>query len=677
MFKRVPLSTRLALAAFLACVLSFGGLILLTDLMTRQLAVGQAEKQLSHEMSAIAVSLSDNFANSRQIATQRLKLFRHLLPAGLRLGPPAAGGPLAGVPTLWAGQQNLNGNIQLLEQLRDTLDADPAVMVRHNGQFIRVATLLKDKNGQPQTGVPLSPDSAEVAALRAGKPFHGMVNRNGHFYMSYFDPVLDEQGQVIGALSVRISMDGLLQQMATSLKKLRIGDSGYAFVMKPGTSLPDTYFLIHPSLAGKHLGELQHPNLNQVVNDMLTLKNGVLHYDWQDPANGRHGSKIAAVATIDEAGWVVGAGSWEDEFTAAASQVRQRLMLAAVLAGLLTVILIAWVARRGLRPINRITQAVARFGQGDLATPFEHDSRSRCETDRLSGSLEDMRQAINGLMRQIHQSNHALGQAVTELESAAERVQQGSHVQSDAAGELAASVQQLSTSINHISEHSADAERVAQATTSAAREGNRQVSEAAREMHAIAGEIHGTAGVVNQLGQRTSDISRVLELIKDIADQTNLLALNAAIEAARAGEAGRGFAVVADEVRQLAERTTRSASEIDQLIAGVQTESQAVVEQMRAVSQRMNAGVAAVEAAGGTLERIESQSRQAVEAVSSIAGSTREQSNASQTISHSVGRIAELSHDNQRASQTSRQSADHLNQLAGTLNGMVTRFRLD
>ena len=159
-------------------------------------------------------------------------------------------------------------------------------------------------------------------------------------------------------------------------------------------------------------------------------------------------------------------------------------------------------------------------------------------------------------------------------------------------------------------------------------------------MHAIAGEIHGTAGVVNQLGQRTSDISRVLELIKDIADQTNLLALNAAIEAARAGEAGRGFAVVADEVRQLAERTTRSASEIDQLIAGVQTESQAVVEQMRAVSQRMNAGVAAVEAAGGTLECIESQSRQAVEAVSSIAGSTREQSNASQTISHSVGRIA-------------------------------------
>ena len=119
MFKRVPLSTRLALAAFLACVLSFGGLILLTDLMTRQLAVGQAGKQLSHEMSAIAVSLSDNFANSRQIATQRLKLFRHLLPAGLRLGPPAAGGPLAGVPTLWAGQQNLNGNIQLLEQLRD------------------------------------------------------------------------------------------------------------------------------------------------------------------------------------------------------------------------------------------------------------------------------------------------------------------------------------------------------------------------------------------------------------------------------------------------------------------------------------------------------------------------------------------------------------------------------
>ena len=179
------------------------------------------------------------------------------------------------------------------------------------------------------------------------------------------------------------------------------------------------------------------------------------------------------------------------------------------------------------------------------------------------------------------------------------------------------------------------------------------------------------------IAENTHSLHSLVSLIRHVAGQTNLLALNAAIEAARAGEAGRGFAVVADEVRQLAERTTRSASEIDQLIAGVQTESQAVVEQMRAVSQRMNAGVAAVEAAGGTLECIESQSRQAVEAVSSIAGSTREQSNASQTISHSVGRIAELSHDNQRASQTSRQSADHLNQLAGTLNGMVTRFRLD
>ena len=164
------------------------------------LAVGRGEL---HHIAHVVL-----FVGVAQLVHQ---LARHpLLHVGVALAKGLAGGQLeAGtglvrtgdvdLPVVKLGNEVLNGQDRLLKAFRELAGSDAAFLMIHDNKVYRLATLLKDKNGQPQTGVPLSPDSAEVAALRAGKPFHGMVNRNGHFYMSYFDPVLDEQGQAIAA----------------------------------------------------------------------------------------------------------------------------------------------------------------------------------------------------------------------------------------------------------------------------------------------------------------------------------------------------------------------------------------------------------------------------------------------------------------------------------------------
>lgn len=633
----------------------------------------QTEQQLKQTMSAIGAALGDNFEAARQSAQLSMKMYRHLLG-----GMPALNGVVGAddIPQITAGSLVLNGNLSYLEQIQAVIGADPAVMVLHRGNFVRVATLLKDKEGKSQIGVPLANEGPEAKALAAGETYFGMVNRSGRFYMSIFEPVKDGSGKVVGAISVRIGLDKMLDRMKKSVGSLKIGETGYAYVMIPGKEPAETVMLVHPALAGKQVGEVNNPLLNKVVGDLVKMGDGILYYDWVDGKTGREGSKVAAVATIPSAGWVVGAGSWSDEFTAPALGMRNILIIAALLGAILTVVLVSWVASRGLLPITRLVDAVERMGQGNLAAVFKFDAHSRNEVDRLAQALETMRQGVGNVISRIGDTSRSLNTAAQQMEDNAGQVFDGSRVQSESAAALASEVQQLSVSIAQVNEGASQAESLSRAAREGAQQGSGRASQVTGEITEVEGEIAETAHVVSQLGNRTSDISRVVDLIKDIAEQTNLLALNAAIEAARAGESGRGFAVVADEVRKLAERTTVSASEIGTAIGAVQSESGDVVTRIEQLVQRMQQVVKAVELAGQGLTEIETQSSQALNAVTVIASGTREQNEASQSIAGGVEDMAKLSERNRSVSEQSREAAVNLGRLAVELDGMVARFTL-
>jgi methyl-accepting chemotaxis protein len=241
---------------------------------------------------------------------------------------------------------------------------------------------------------------------------------------------------------------------------------------------------------------------------------------------------------------------------------------------------------------------------------------------------------------------------------------------------MAASMEELSVSIDQMSAHATQSNQLAKQSGEASREGRDVTQSAAREMAAIAEGARQSATIVAELGNLSTEISGIVNVIKDIADQTNLLALNAAIEAARAGEQGRGFAVVADEVRKLAERTSSSTQQISDMISRIQNGTRRAVDAMQADVERANQGEQLAHRAGESISQIEQRATEVVDAVNEIQMALTEQSAAARDVAVKVEQIAQMTESNSSASSRTSYTASEVSNLAGRLNGLMAGFRL-
>ena len=227
-----------------------------------------------------------------------------------------------------------------------------------------------------------------------------------------------------------------------------------------------------------------------------------------------------------------------------------------------------------------------------------------------------------------------------------------------------------------MSEHANDAHRVSQTSSEQAVEGGRIIHSAATEMEHIATAVNNVGGTIRGLEEYSSEISGIVNVIREIADQTNLLALNAAIEAARAGEQGRGFAVVADEVRKLAERTAISTKEISAMITKIQDGTKQAVTEMEIGVKRVSDGVELARQAGNSVSSISDAAQQAARAVDDITHSIKEQSLAARDIAERIEKIAQGTEENSAASSNTADSAKQMAELSKQLDELASRFRI-
>ena len=248
--------------------------------------------------------------------------------------------------------------------------------------------------------------------------------------------------------------------------------------------------------------------------------------------------------------------------------------------------------------------------------------------------------------------------------------------QADVATNMAASVEELSVSIDHVTEFASEAESVSRASGSASLDGGGVIQRAADEMSHIAETVNGSATAIRELESYSVEISSIVNVIKEIADQTNLLALNAAIEAARAGEQGRGFAVVADEVRKLAERTALSTKQIGGMIEKVQSSSRHAVSEMENSVQQVEAGVDLARQAEQSIGTIQVSSSQVADAVNEISLAIKEQSSAAREIAQNVERVAQMTEQGSLASQAAASLAADVNSLSGELRRLAETFKI-
>ncbi|MEI7430171.1 MAG: methyl-accepting chemotaxis protein [Betaproteobacteria bacterium] len=283
---------------------------------------------------------------------------------------------------------------------------------------------------------------------------------------------------------------------------------------------------------------------------------------------------------------------------------------------------------------------------------------------------------LQGNLKSIADGAHSVASAASLMSTTSNQVATASHQQSESASEMAATVEEMTVSINHVGDRAQEANRISSESGQLAISGETVISQTVSDIQDIAATVNQAAEIIHGLEQHSQEISNVVAVIKEVADQTNLLALNAAIEAARAGEQGRGFAVVADEVRKLAERTAISTQEISRTIDTMRTNAGNAVTSMEGVVSKVSKGVESAQEANTSIQQIGEGSRNAVGMVEEIASAIREQATATNNIAMQVERIAQMSEESSAAAGNSAETSRDLDRLATDMQRIVSAYKL-
>ncbi|MCZ4306923.1 methyl-accepting chemotaxis protein [Zoogloeaceae bacterium G21618-S1] len=351
------------------------------------------------------------------------------------------------------------------------------------------------------------------------------------------------------------------------------------------------------------------------------------------------------------------------------------MVVALVLGGGLLVAALAWVVAR------RVSKSAAALSNAAHQVQVNYDLRVRApegtgELARISDSFNHLLDSLNEIIRGVRSNAEAVDASAQRLSTAAEQVHTASAAQADAAAETAAAMEEMSVSVSTVADHASDVTALAGDNLSQARQGEKTLAELSSELVRTEAAVHAIAESVTEFVARTRSIESMTGQVTEIAEQTNLLALNAAIEAARAGEQGRGFAVVADEVRKLAEKSAKAAHEIDRVTASLADQSKSVESAVAQGTAALDAGKTHLDGMNVIMAAAGDAATRAAQGMSEISGSVQEQTSVSHSIAQHVEQIARATDENAAAVAHTAEAAESLRQLSTDLKASVDRFQV-
>lgn len=414
---------------------------------------------------------------------------------------------------------------------------------------------------------------------------------------------------------------------------------------------------------------------NAVNRELIQLSNADKRDDMLALLGGKYKKasdelsvQMAALIKINQDGAADSDQQASQAYAQAITGVFTFIIVAAVLTGLMALLF----TRSITQPLTQAVRVAQVIAKGDLTESF--DVAGVDEPAQLLNALQTMQQNLKSAILNIADSSNQLASAAEELNAVTEDSTRGLHQQSHEIEQAAAAVNEMTAAVDEVARNAVATSEASRESTQTAWHGQQQVSKTVESIRLLSDDVTRTSEEVKTLGDGVTNISKVLDVIRAIAEQTNLLALNAAIEAARAGEAGRGFAVVADEVRALAHRTQMSTQEIEQMVGTIQKGSAGAMNAMQASTQRAHQTLEIAQDAGGALERITDAINQISERNLVIASASEEQAQVAREVDRNLVNIRDLAVQTSAGANQTSAASQELTKLATSLNTLVARF---
>ncbi|MBS4097190.1 MAG: methyl-accepting chemotaxis protein [Sulfuricella sp.] len=578
-------------------------------------------------------------------------------------------------PLLRSGGATLNLNFAAVDRFHSLTGGVATIFAKTGDDFVRITTSLKKENGEPAVGTLLDRKHPAYERLRNGDSYLGKARLFGKDYMTRYTPIKDESGKVIGILFIGLDFTEGFKNLKDKLRVIKIGDTGYLYALDAHEGKDQGTLMVHPAKEGENLIGAKDASGNEFIKEIVTKKNGIIYYPWMNASLGDTAAreKIVVYSHYKDWDWVIASGSYLDEFSETSRNIRNILAISVVILIVVLMAVVFYISRLWVtRPLAHAVVALDRLAEGNMSVQVE--SGGQDEIGRLMRAMNHMAGNLGNLVRKVHGTADHLSWDSGKLAATADQVVGSSQEQSDAASSMAAAVEEMATGTSAIAENAGELLKHAQESHEKVQYGNESLSELIGAIDLAESAVKEIAVSVQQFVHSTSEITSLTGQVREIANQTNLLALNAAIEAARAGEQGRGFAVVADEVRKLAEKSAQSANEID----GV---TQSIEAQSHTVKGSLDKGLKSLLDSQDYLENVavvlstatQSVSRTA-DSINAITVSVHEESAATNDIARNVEKVSGMVEQNNAAIRQVSEAAHKLDRLARELREEISHF---